>query len=102
VRIADEDDELRAAAFAFLRDLTSRTGGLVTRRDLRTFTFRGQRVSLEQHMRWIRVVEGLPAALTILTTYAARPEDRPYEDDIGDDWYPRYKWQGTDRTPTTT
>jgi putative restriction endonuclease len=53
-------------------------------------------MSLEQHMRGIRVVEGLPAALTILTTYAARPEDRPYEDDIGEDFYPRYKWQGKD------
>jgi putative restriction endonuclease len=95
VRIADQDDELRAAAFAFLRELTTRAGGLVTRQDLRTFSFRGERVSLEQHMRGIRVVEGLPAALAILTTYAARPEDRPYEDDIGGDYYPRYKSQGT-------
>jgi putative restriction endonuclease len=91
VRAADKDDELRAAAFAFLSDLTSRTGGVVKREDLRQFTFLGERISLEQHMRGIRVVEGLPAALTILTTYAARPEDRPYEDDN----YPRYKWQGT-------
>jgi len=95
VRIADDDDELRAAAFAFLSDLRDRTGGFVTRRDLRDFTFRGRRISLEQHMRGIRVVEGFPAALTILTTYAERPEDRPYEDDIGPDNYPRYKWQGT-------
>jgi len=95
VRSADEDDELRAAAFAFLRELTSRTGGLVTRKDLRTFSFRGKRISLEQHMRGIRVVQGFPAALTILTTFAARPDDRPYEDDIGPDKYPRYKWQGT-------
>jgi putative restriction endonuclease len=95
VRQADDDDELRAAAFAFLSALTAKTGGLVTRKDLRTFSFRGRRISLEQHMRGIRVVEGYPAALTILTTYAARPEDRPYEDDIGPDSYPRYKWQGS-------
>ena len=95
MRIADEDDELRAAAFAFLSDLTSRTGGVVTRKDLRAFTFRDRRISLEQHMRGIRLVEGFPAALTILTTYAERPEDRLYEDDIGADMYPRYKWQGT-------
>lgn len=94
VRTVDEDDELRAAAFAFLRELTSRTGGFVTRKDLRSFSFRGQRISLEQHMRGIRVIEGFPAALTILTTFAARPEDRPYEDDMGPDNYPRYKWQG--------
>lgn len=94
MRVADEDNELRAAAFAFLTDLCSRTGGLVRREDLRRFTFRGRTISLEQHMRGIRVVEGHPAALTILTTYAARPQDRPYEDDIGPDLYPRYMWQG--------
>jgi hypothetical protein len=47
VRSAEEDDELRAASFAFLTQLTTRTGGIVKREDLRQFTFRGQRVSLE-------------------------------------------------------
>lgn len=47
-------------------------------------------------MRGIRVVSGHPAAISILTTYAARPDDRPYDDDIGPDGYPRYKWRGTD------
>ena len=47
-------------------------------------------------MRGIRVVQGNPSAISILTTYRQRPEDRPYEDDIGPDGYPRYKWQGTD------
>jgi putative restriction endonuclease len=96
VRVADEDDELRAAAFAFLADLTSRTGGVVTREDLRRFSFKGRRTSLEQNMRGIRVVAGFPAALSILTTYRDRPEDRPYDDDIGRDGFPRYKWRGTD------
>ena len=96
VRIVDEDDGLRAAAFAFLTNLTSRTGGIVKREDLRQFTFKGQRISLEQNMRGIRVVAGQPAALSILTTYRDRPEDRPYDDDIGRDGYPRYKWRGTD------
>src|SRR3972149_4317920 len=96
VRIVDEDDGLRAAAFAFLTNLTSRTGGIVQREDLRQFTFKGQRISLEQNMRGIRVVAGQPAALSILTTYRDRPEDRPYDDDIGRDGYPRYKWRGTD------
>jgi putative restriction endonuclease len=96
VRAADDDDQLRAAAFAWLRDLSSRTGGVVSRQDLRAFTFGSQRISLEQNMRGIRVVAGYPAALTILTTYRERPEDRPYEDDLGADGYPRYKWRGTD------
>jgi putative restriction endonuclease len=96
VRAADDDDELRAAAFAFLDDLSLRTGGLVTRQDLRQFNFRGQRISLEQNMRGIRVVQGHPAAISILTTFRARPEDRPYDDNIGADGYPRYKWRGID------
>lgn len=96
VRFVDEDDELRVAAFAFLAEVTRRPGGVVTRGDLRSFTFRGRRISLEQNMRGIRVVSGMPAALTILTTYRDRPEDRPYEDDIGIDGYPRYKWRRTD------
>ncbi len=96
VRIADEDDELRAAAFLFLSELTAHTGGLVTRTDLRTFVFRGQRISLEQNMRGIRVLKGHPAAISILTTYRERLEDRPYDDNIGPDGYPRYKWRGMD------
>jgi putative restriction endonuclease len=96
VRAADGDDELRAAAFAFLDELTSRTGGFVTRVQLRDFSFQGRRISLEQNMRGIRVISGFPAALSILTTYREHPEDRPYEDDIGPDGYPRYKWRGTD------
>ena len=96
MRSVDEDDELRAAAFAFLTQLTARTGGIVKREDLRQFTFQGKRISLEQNMRGIRVVQGNPVAISILTTYRQRPEDRPYEDDIGPDGYPRYKWQGTD------
>jgi putative restriction endonuclease len=96
VRIVDDDDELRAAAFAFLSDLRDRTVGFVTRQDLRGFTFEGRRISLEQNMRGIRVIAGYPTALSILTTYRDRPEDRPYEDDLGSDGYPRYKWRGQD------
>ncbi len=48
-----------------------------------------------QGQRGIRVVRGLEAALSITTTYRRRPEDRPYEDEIGPDMYARYKWQGT-------
>jgi putative restriction endonuclease len=94
VPVADDDDELRAAAFAFLADLVARTGGLVRRQDLRAFSFQDRNVSLEQNMRGIRFIRGQPA-LSILTTFRERPEDRPYDDDIGSDGYPRYKWQGT-------
>jgi putative restriction endonuclease len=91
------DDRLRAAAFTYLTGLTTRIGDQrVSYRDLETFEFEGRLVPLIQRMRGIRVVSGLEAALSILTTFAARPEDRPYEDTEGFDGYWRYKWRGTD------
>jgi putative restriction endonuclease len=90
------DDRLRAAAIEYVRAAESREGGLVSQEELDQFTFDGKRISLLQHMRGIRVVAGLEAALTIRTTYRLKPEERPYEDDVGPDGYPRYKWRGTD------
>jgi putative restriction endonuclease len=96
VQQASLDERLRAAAIEYVRGLEARSGGLVSQQELDEFQFEGQRISLLQHMRGIRVVAGLDAALTIRTTYRLRPEDRPYDDDIGPDGYPRYKWRGTD------
>lgn len=92
----DLDDRLRASAFAYLDRLRARNGDRVSTRELGAFDFDGRRLSLLQHMRGIRTVSGVDAALSIRTTYAARPEDRPYEDVEGPDGYLRYKWQGTD------
>lgn len=92
----DEDDRLRAAAFAYLDLLRRRWGEHLSYRLLESFEFDGRRISLIQRMRGIRVVSGMPAALSILTTYRARPEERPYDDDEGPDGYWRYKWRGTD------
>ena len=68
MRLADYDDELRAAAFAYLAGCMRGGLDLVTAAQLDAFEFRGERIPLRQHMRGIRVVSGLPAALTILTT----------------------------------
>jgi putative restriction endonuclease len=95
VRASDDDDRLRASAFAFLSHLAANTGGAVSWHDLQRFEFDGRRIPLVGQTG-IRKVRGYDAALTILTTYRLRPEDRPYEDDIGADNYPRYKWRGTD------
>lgn len=97
VRVADDDDRLRDAALAFLRALADQTGGAASWSDLQRFEFEGRRIPLVGQTG-IRKVRGYEAALTILTTYRLRPEDRPYEDDIGSDGYPRYKWRGTDPT----
>lgn len=89
----DFDEQLRGAAFAYLDSIGARTGP-VTEQQLASFVFEDRRISLIQYMRGIRVVAGLPDALSIRTTFTARPEDRPYEDDDGLDGYRRYKWQG--------
>jgi putative restriction endonuclease len=89
------DEELRAAAFAFVTDLIQTTGNRIPAESLKRFTFRGRQRSLIIP-RGILKSRELDAALTIRTAYAARPEDRPYDDDIGADGYPRYKWRGTD------
>lgn len=92
----DFDDRLRAAAFAYLKGLTIASGGVVSYKDLEAFEFDGHRIALIQRMRGIRKVSGIEAALSILTTYAAKPQDRPYDDGIGPDGYQRYKWRGTE------
>jgi putative restriction endonuclease len=94
LRPADDDDRLRAAAFAFLQRLTAQQG-LATWHDLQRFEHEGRRIPLVGQTG-IRKPRGTEAALTIMTTYRLRPEDRPYQDDIGPDQYPRYKWRGTD------
>lgn len=91
----DDDELLRAAALAHVDDLKRRTGGLVRREDLQNFMFGGARIPLVSSYRGIRKPRQLDAALSILTAYAAKPGDRPYDDRIGADGYPRYKWQGT-------
>ncbi|MGH2631731.1 MAG: HNH endonuclease [Actinomycetota bacterium] len=93
--LAERDDELRASVFAYLEALT-RSKDVVSQEELMEFGFEGQRVSLLQHMRGIRVVSGLAAALTIRTTFRSDPKDLPYADEEGADGYYRYKWRGTD------
>lgn len=89
----DADDRLRASAFSYVRQLSARNGDVASWHDLQAFEFEGRRIPLIGQ-KGIRKVRGYEAALTILTTYRLRPEDRPYEDSIGPDGYPRYKWRG--------
>lgn len=93
---SDFDERVRAATFAYLDFLRTRFGDRLTSQQLSEFEFEGRPLSLLQHMRGIRKVSGLEAAISIRTTYSARPEDRPYEDGEGPDGYLRYKWQGQD------
>lgn len=90
------DDLLRAAMFAYVDQLAPTENDVVTTAQLEAFAFEGARISLLQPMRGIRVISGLPAALTIRTTFRSDPSQLPYDDAEGDDGYYRYKWQGVD------
>jgi putative restriction endonuclease len=92
----DLDDRLRAAMFAYLDSIVARSGGRVTRSNLESFEFDGRRVPLISRQQGIRKPAFLNAAISMLTTYARRPDLRPYADEIGLDGYPRYKWRGVD------
>ena len=93
---ADLDEAFRAAAFAYLDRITERSGGLVSRTELEAFEFEGRRVPLVERQKGIRKVSWLDAAVSILTTYTKDPAKAPYDDRVGPDGYPRYKWRGTD------
>jgi putative restriction endonuclease len=90
------DDEIRAAAFAYVGQVTARNGGIITREELEAFTFRNSRLPLVERQKGIRKPADLDAALSILTTYTADPTQAPYSDEVGDDGFLRYKWRGTD------
>jgi putative restriction endonuclease len=81
--------------FAYLRAIADRSGDLVTRAQLLAFEFGGRGIPLVGQ-QGIRKVAGFESALTIMTTHAPRPDMRPYDDRVGPDGYPRYKWRGTD------
>jgi putative restriction endonuclease len=85
------DKRLRVAAFAYLADVASPVDGYVRRVELESFTFEGRRIPLIESMRGIRKPKELETALSILTN----PEG-PYDDGLGPDGYPRYKWRGFD------
>ena len=88
-------ESLRAAAFAYLDNIREASGGLVTWQQLQSFTFEDRRIPLITQ-RGIRTVRGVPGALSIFTTYSPDPEARPYDDELGADDFPRYKWRGED------
>lgn len=90
---AEYDTYLRSAAFAFLDQLSVRQPGLLRYEDVAQFHFEGERIPLMDLGRGIRKPRQLQGALSIRTVHAARPQDRPYADEMGVDGYFRYKWR---------
>ena len=80
----DLDERIRSAAFAFLDQITARTGGWVTRAELESFHFEGSTLRLIAPQQGIWRPKFLDAALTILTTIVSRPAaDRDWRSRAG-------------------
>ncbi|MGH8824436.1 MAG: HNH endonuclease [Jiangellaceae bacterium] len=90
----DLDDEMRAAAFLYLERQRDIYGDRIPWKVLQAFEFDGRRRALITQ-RGIRWVSGMPA-LTFTTTYSPDPTRAPYADGVGEDGFPRYKYQGTE------
>jgi putative restriction endonuclease len=88
------DQRLRWSAISFLKQLASDGNLLVRQSDLEQFSFEGQNIRLMAPQQGIWKPRQLTAALSFRTVYTADPNKRPYDDNDGDDGYPRYKWRG--------
>jgi hypothetical protein len=62
---------------AYIGQLEEADDGYVRSSDLRGFRFEGVPTPLLAHMKGIKVQPNSDIALTIMTTYAAKLEDRP-------------------------
>lgn len=91
-----EDRALREAARAWLDDVTLNGSLSVSREQLSAFEFNGERIPLIDRHKGIRKPRMLTAALSFVTTYRPAGRERPYDDAVGEDRLPRYKWRGTD------
>jgi putative restriction endonuclease len=61
------------------------------------FSFFGEAIAMRQARgKGINKPRRLSAALSITTAYRGPNSQRPYEDSIGEDGYPRYKYESTD------
>jgi putative restriction endonuclease len=94
--LGNSDELLREHAIGYVNALAERSGGLVRRAELEDFHFQGVRVPLIAPRQGIWKPRGLDAALSFLTTWTPPNARPPYDDDLGDDDYPRYKWRGID------
>lgn len=93
---SDADARLRAAAFAYLDQVSDHGAGLVGQALLAGFSFQGQPVRLMATQQGIWKPRILDAALSFRTVYCSDPAKAPYLDEEGSDGFLRYKWRGTD------
>jgi putative restriction endonuclease len=90
------DSRIRRAAQAWLAVRTNDGQDSIGYLDLEDFEFEGTRLPLKSRQRGIWKPRQLDAALSISTTFRRPGQERPYEDEVGQDGMLRYKWQGDD------
>lgn len=90
-----DDERLRADLFSWLVQRTTFSEVLAARALKQEFIFDGERLPL-QLQNGIRKPAGLEAALAFTTVYTPAGGRPPYEDSVGSDGLPRYKWRGID------
>ena len=92
----DEDLRLRESVFAWLRARQLKTP-FFTRDDLANFEFESRSIRLIGPMTGIWWPSGISeAAIGIWSAFVPEGKSRPYEDNMGDDGFLRYKYRGTD------
>jgi putative restriction endonuclease len=98
----DYDWELRLAAFAALRQLKDRGGGIVTSEALdQGFQFQGERIAFRNPQMGIwrpqQLSRNSGAALTVVTVKPRRGQQARYDDQVAsDEDYFVYRYQGDD------
>jgi putative restriction endonuclease len=92
----DADDLLREHAIAYVNATAEQNGGVVNRAQLEAFEFQGTPIRLIAPRQGIWKPAAMTAALSFVTTWTPPNERPPYDDDLGADGSPRYKWRGTD------
>ncbi|MCA1781535.1 MAG: HNH endonuclease [Dermatophilaceae bacterium] len=88
-----EELALRHQAMAWLAVRTHDGQEAISREELRSFTFRDERLTLIDTGRGIRKPAISRGALTIMTVHRPEGQSRPYEDVTGPDGLPRYKYR---------
>lgn len=92
----DEDLLLRDSIFAWLR-ARQLSKPFFSRNDLAAFEYQNREIRLIGPQTGIWKLTGVSeGAIGIWSSYVPEGQERPYEDNFGDDGFLRYKWRGTD------
>ena len=89
---------VRTALFAYLDELLSGSEDeTLGWQQTGSFEFNGETFTIRQTRgRGISKPSGLDAAISITTAFTPFGLEPPYEDLVGEDGYPRYKYEKTD------